>query len=122
MKLTIYTDETFTEVREVRERERLKIPYRVAQHVVNIISDMDDFKNGDEIVRKVLSSEEQITALVRATFGLKEEELEFVDLMELTDVAKEIIAFAVGKMNELGISLGGSDDDPNSTEPATTTA
>ena len=110
MKLKIYTDETFTEVREERTAERMRIPYRVGQYVVNVISTMD-LKDDQEVLHRVLDSEEQITSVVRATFGLKDEDLDGVDMMELADLAKEIIGFVVNKMAELG--LGGEDTDPN---------
>ena len=104
MKLTIYTDETFCEVREVRERDRMKIPYRVGQHVVNLISTMD-LNDEQQIIRSVLDSEEQITAVVRATFGLTDADLDHVDMMELADLGREIIAFVVQKMADMGVSL-----------------
>ena len=104
MKLTIYTDETFCEVREVRERDRMKIPYRVGQHVVNLISTMD-LNDEKQIIRSVLESEEHITAVVRATFGLADDDLDHVDMMELADLGREIIAFVVRKMADMGVSL-----------------
>lgn len=104
MKLTIFTDETFCEVREVRERDRMKIPYRVGQHVVNLISTMD-LNDEQKIIRSVLDSEEQITAVVRATFGLSDDDLDHVDMMELADLGREIIAFVVQKMADMGVSL-----------------
>lgn len=118
MELKIYTDETFTVVREVRTAERMRIPYRVGQYVVNVISSLD-LNDDQEVLHKVLDSEEQITAVVRATFGLTDEDLDHVDIMELTDLAKEIIAFVVNKMAELGV--GKEDTDPNGQTPATAT-
>lgn len=116
MKLKIYTDDTFTEVREEREVERMKIPYRVSQHVVNILSSVD-LDNDKEVLSKVLESEAQITAVVRATFGLTDEDLDGVDTMDLADLAKEIIGFVANKMAELGVSVEGFG--PNSQTPAT---
>lgn len=110
MKLNIYTDETFTEVREVREVERMRIPYRVGQHVVKIIQTVD-LKDDQAVLHKVLESEEQVTAVVRATFGLTDEDLAGVDMMELADLAREIIGFVVNKMAELGV--GAEDSSPN---------
>ena len=116
MKLTIYTDETFTDVREVKECERIKIPYRVGQYVVKLIPALD-LNDEQSVLNQVLVSEEYITAIVRATFGLKEEDLDFIDIMELTDTAKQIIAFVLNKMAELGVGAGA---DPNPETPATT--
>ena len=116
MKLTIYTDETFTDVREVKECERIKIPYRVGQYVVKLIPALD-LNDDQKVLNQVLESEEYITAIIRATFGLKEEDLDYIDIMELTDTAKQIIAFVLNKMAELGVGVG---DDPNPETPATT--
>lgn len=117
MKLNIYTDETLTEVREVREVARLKIPYRVGQYAINMIQNLD-VTDDEKILRTVLGSEEQITAVVRATFGLTEDDLACIDVMELPETAKEIIAFVVNKLADLGVSLG--EDSPNAKAPATT--
>jgi hypothetical protein len=117
MKLTIYTDPSFREVREVREVPRIRVPYRVGQHVVKMIQNLD-LKDDQQILRTALGSEEQITAVVCATFGLADEDLDCVDAMELADTAKEIIAYVVNKMAELGVSFG--DNRPNAETPATT--
>lgn len=117
MKLTIYTDPSFREVREVREVPRIRIPYRVGQHVVNLIANAD-LTDDQQILRAALGSEAQITAVVCATFGLTDEDLDHVDTMELADTAQEIIDYVVNKMAEMGVSLGGND--PNAQTPATT--
>lgn len=117
MKLTIYTDDAFCDVREVRERDRMKIPYRVGQYVVNMLSSMD-INDEQQIIQRVLDSEEQITAVVRATFGLTDNDLDHVDMMELADLGREIIGFVVQKMADMGVSLEA--DDPNAKQPATT--
>lgn len=121
MKLTIYTDASFSEVREVRERDRMRIPYRVAQYVLTALQDLD-LKDDQKILHTVLSSEAQITAVVRATFGLTDEELDCVDVMDLADLAKEIIAFVVNKMTDLGVGAGhaSGDAEKNAPAPATT--
>lgn len=116
MKLNIYTDGSLTEVKEVREVPRMKIPYRVGQYIVKVISDLD-MGEDQKILDTLLASEEQITAVVRATFGLSEEDLDCIDAMELADLAKEIIAFASGKLAELGKGRG--DESPNPKAPAT---
>lgn len=105
MKLTIYTDESFTAVREVREADRMKIPYRVGQYVVNAIA-KTGLEDEQKLVKLLLDSEEQLTAVVRATFGLSDEDLNGIDVMELADLGREIIGFVVGKMAEMGVSIG----------------
>ena len=107
MKLNIYTDETFTQVKEVRSCDKVKIPYRVGQYVVNLLANAD-FGDDQDILKKVLSSEEQITKIVCATFGLKEEELELIDVVELTETAQQIVAFVVEKLSDMGVQIGES--------------
>lgn len=117
MKLTIYTDPSFREVREVREVPRLRVPYRVGQHIVKLIQNLN-LDDNQQILRTALGSEEALTAVVCATFGLADEDLDCVDAMELADTAKEIVAYVVNKMADLGVSFG--DDSPNAETPATT--
>lgn len=122
MKLTIYTDESMSTVREVREVPRMKIPYRTATAVVNMLADLDlENMNEMAILGMVLKNEYHLTAVVRATFGLAEEDLEYIDVVELGDLAREIVAYVVQKMADLGIDLGG-DADPNAQGLAQATA
>lgn len=101
MKLTIYTDDTYTTEREVRERDKMKIPYRVGQYVIKALAGLD-LTDDKAVLGKILESEEQITAVVRATFGLTDEDLDHVDLLELSELAGEIVNFVLSKINELG--------------------
>lgn len=114
MKLNIYKDETFTEVQEVREVERIKIPLRAAQYVMQAAKEYD-LKNENEILRAVVNSEEQLVNTVRATFGLAEHELDYVDTVELGDVGKEIYKWVIEKLKDMGIQL--NFNDPNQTAP-----
>lgn len=118
MKLNIYKDELFTEVREVREVPRIKIPYSASRYVLKAISELDLEKGGKELennaLRLVLKSEEHLTAIVQATFAVSDEDLPFVDTMELGDVAKDIIQWVLDKISALGIDLGSMENDsPN---------
>lgn len=122
MKLTIYTDESMTDVREVREVARIKIPYRTGQHVINMLENLDlENMSNEAVLGMVLKNEYHLTRVVRATFGLAEEDLECVDVVELGDVAREIVVYVIKKMSDLGIFLGG-DSDPNAQELAEATA
>lgn len=117
MKLTIYADEAFLKVREVKEVPRMKIPYRVGQYVAQIIDKLDfnDPSLDEKALQLVLESKEHVTAVVRATFGLPEEDLDYIDLMELGELAQEIIACVMGKIGELGPG-----EDPNGQPQAQT--
>lgn len=112
MKLNIYKDETFAEVREVREVPRMKIPYRTAEAVADLLEDID-FDNIDEgaLLRTVLKNTKLVTNVVQATFALPAEDLHFVDVMEMADLAKELIGYVIGKMAELGVGV--AETDPN---------
>ena len=117
MKLKIYTDESLSQVREEREVPRMKIPYRTADAVLDMLGDLD-FENLDEykVLKLVLKNKNHLTTIVRATFALSEDDLACIDLMELSELAKEIISFVVEKMAELGVG----ESDPNAQAPATT--
>lgn len=117
MKLTIYTDETLTTAREEREVPRMKVPYRTADAVLDMLADID-FHNVDEykIISLVLKNKQHLTAVVRATFGLSEEDLAYIDIMELGDLAKEIVRYVIEKIAEFGGTLEGND--PNGKTPA----
>ena len=101
LKLTIYTDDTYTAEREVRTAEKMKIPYRVGQYVIKAVAGLD-LNDDKAVLAKLLESEEQITAVVRATFGLTDEDLDHVDLLELSELAGQIIDFVLSKINDLG--------------------
>lgn len=101
LKLTIYTDDTYTTEREVRVRDKMKIPYRVGQYVIKSLSGLD-LNDNNAVLAKLLESEEQITAVVRATFGLTDEDLDHVDLLELSGLAGQIVDFVLSKINDLG--------------------
>lgn len=119
MKLTIYTDESLTEVREVREVPRMKIPYRTADTVLDMLADLDMEKmNEMAVLGMVLKNKQHLTTVVRATFGLSEEDLAYIDIMDLGDLAREIVGYVVGKMAELGVG----ESDPNVQGQAQTTA
>lgn len=117
MKLKIYTDETLAQVREEREVPRIKIPYRTADAVLDMLGDLD-FENLDDrkALNLVLKNKNHVTTIVRATFALSEDDLACIDLLDLTDLAREIIRFVVEKMAELGVG----ESDPNAQTPATT--
>ena len=110
MKLKIYTDETLIEVREEREVPRMKVPYRTADAVLDLLADLD-FENMDEnkILSMVLKNKQHLTTVVRATFGLTEDDLACIDLLDLTDLAKDIVRFVLDKVAELGVG----ESDPN---------
>jgi hypothetical protein len=109
LKLNIYADEYLTTVQETRTVQAMKIPYRTADAVLDMLTDID-FNNVDEykIINMVLKNKHHVTTIVRATFGLSEDELGRINIMELYDLAKEIVQYVLGQMATLG-----GDSDPN---------
>ena len=110
LRLTIYKDEYMTEVQEIRQVEAMKIPYRTADAVLDLLADID-FSNVDEykVINLVLKNKKHITTVVRATFGLSEDELGRINIMDLYGLAKEIVQYVLGQM----ATLGGGESDPN---------
>ncbi len=103
MKITIYTDDTLKEVKRVVEADQLKIPYRVAMYIGQSLDDIEA-KTTDELFKFILNSLDKIDKIVKATFGVKDDELECVDIAELGSVALELYKWAINKMN--GINKG----------------
>lgn len=115
LELKIYKDEYLTEVQEIRKVEGTKIPYRTADAVTDMLAELD-FENVNEykVVNLVLKNKHHITTVVRATFGLSEDELARVDIMEMYGLAKQIVQYVMGQMATLG-----GDSDPNGQTLAT---
>lgn len=122
MKLTIYTDESMAEVREVRERPRMKIPYRTSEAVVDMLADLDLEKmSNTALLGMVIKNRQHVTAVVRATFGLTDGDLNCVDTVELLDVGKEIVKWVLDEIAKLGDGKKTEGDDPNGQTLATAT-
>lgn len=115
LELKIYTDEFLTEVQEIRKVDGLRVPYRTADAVMDMLAELD-FQNIDEykVINLVLKNKQHITTVVRATFGLTEDELTRVDIMEMYGLAKEAVRYVMGQ-----IATMGGDTDPNGQTLAT---
>ena len=118
LELKIYKDEYLAEVQEIRKVEGMRIPYRTADAVTDMLAELD-FENIDEykVVNLVLKNKHHITTVVRATFGLSEDELARVDIMEMYDLAKQAVQYVMGQLATLG-----GESDPNAQVQAQTTA
>ena len=104
--LNIYTDETLTEVARVVESDRLKIPYRVVTYVANQLEVLD-VTNEDDIFRLITSSTDEVEKVIKATFGLTDNDLDYVDAMELGTVGMELYKWVIEKMNSIKAKNGG---------------
>lgn len=98
LALTVYTDETLTEVKRVIEAERLKIPYRAAMYIGQSLDGIEN-KSNDDLFNFVINSLDKVDKIIKATFGVTDSELECVDVMELGAVAVELYKWGIEKIN-----------------------
>lgn len=101
LKLTVYANEEFSEVKRVCEAERVRIPYRVGIYVAQTLDQVDDITDEKQILKIVTGSTDQITKVIKATFKVSESELECVDIGEMYDVAMELYRYAIEKFQSL---------------------
>lgn len=115
LELKIYKDEYLTEVQETRKVDGLRIPYRTADAVLDMLAEMDfEHVNEYKVINLVLKNKHHITTVVRATFGLTEDELARVNIMDMYGIAKDIVHYVMGQMEALG-----GESDPNGQTLAT---
>ena len=100
LKLTVYTDEDLTEVNRVVEADRLKIPYRVTGYLMQSMENLS-FDDKEGIYNFICGNTELLDKIIKATFGVSNNELACIDTMELADVAMEIYAWGVDKIKNL---------------------
>ncbi|MCM1218131.1 MAG: hypothetical protein NC548_26900 [Lachnospiraceae bacterium] len=105
LKLNVYTNDEFTEVKRTCEAERLRVPYRVAMYVAQSLDEVEDITDERQILKLLAGSGEQVTKIIKATFGVSETELEAVDAGEMIDVALELYRYAIEKFGSL---IGGN--------------
>ncbi len=100
LALNIYTDDTLTEVKRTVEAERVKIPYRVAMNIVSSLEGAD-IDNTNNMIQLISGSTDKLDKIVKATFGVTENELECVDAGELGAVAVELYNWALEKVQSI---------------------
>lgn len=113
MKLTlkIYEDETLNNVKRVAEADRLKIPYRVSIYLIQCLDEVN-FDDEMELLKFVTGNVEKLDKIVKATFGVSENELDCVDGGELMTMLKELYAWLMEKVKGL------NGDESKNSEPA----
>lgn len=99
-QLTVYTDDTLKEVARIAEADELKIPYRVAMYIGQHLDTLN-VKDTDSIYDFVMKNLDKVDRIIKATFGVTDDELEFVNIMELGKIAVEIYKWGSGKMKSL---------------------
>jgi len=101
LRLNVYKDENFTEVKRTCEADRVRIPYRVGIYVAQTLDQVEDITDEKQILKVITGSTDQISKIVKATFGVSEAELECVDIGEMYDVAMELYRYAMEKFSSL---------------------
>ena len=102
LTLTVYTDDTLTEIKRVVEADRVKIPYRTAIYIISSLEGKD-IKNTDDIFNFVMSSLDKLDKIIKATFGVSELELDCIDISELGSVA---VFLLLSLLTPFGILFG----------------
>ena len=99
MKLTlnVYTDETLKDVKRTAEADRLKIPYRVSIYLIQCLDEVN-FDDEMELLKFVTGNVDKIDKIVKATFGISENELDCVDGGELMTMLKELYDWLMEKV------------------------
>ena len=95
--LTIYTDESLTDIKRTVEADELKIPYRVATYVVKALDNIN-MDSTDDLMRFVTKNVDCVDKIIKATFGVTETELDCINTSELVAVARELVAWTTGKL------------------------
>ena len=105
--LNIYTDDSLVEIAKTVEADKLRIPYRVITYVSQSLESVD-IENEVDIFNFIVSNVDKLDKIIKATFKITDSELEYIDVMELKDVAIEIYKWALDKINGLKGTGGGS--------------
>lgn len=100
LKLTVYTDDTLTEVKKVYEADKLKIPYRVVMKAMETL-DSVNLNNTDDVLGVVTKNVGSIDKIIKATFGVTDNDLEHVDVTEMIDTGKEVYKWVIEKVQSL---------------------
>ena len=108
MKITVYKDDSLTDVSRIAEADKLKIPYRVSMFVIQSLDNVN-MSNDDDVIRFLARNIDKLDKILKATFELTDDELECLDTAELIETAKEIYKWVVDKVNSL---KGGSKNVP----------
>ena len=100
LKLTVYTDDTLTDVKRVVETDELKIPYRVTGYLLQSMENLslDDYEG---MFNFVAGNMEVLDKIIKATFGVSELELECINTTELVSVGMEIAKWVMDKVSTL---------------------
>jgi len=100
LRLTIYTDDTLTEVKRVAEADELKIPYRVTGYLMRSMENLS-LEDKEGIFDFIVSNVDILDKIIKATFGVSESELAAINTTELINVGADICAWCMDKIKNL---------------------
>lgn len=107
LKLTIYTDETMSEVSRIAEADELVIPYKVSMWLLENLDSIKTPKNFNSedsvaLMKFIGANIDKVEKILKATFKVSNTELEFVNSMEILNTMKELYQWAMSKVDSLG--------------------
>ena len=100
LTLNIDQDESLTEVKRVVEADSLKIPYRVAMYLIQSLDNIN-LDSQDDLLKFITGNIDKMDKIIKATFGVTENELDCIDAGELINTLKELYKWGVEKINTL---------------------
>lgn len=98
--LNIYKDDELKEIARVVEADKLKIPYRVAIYLISSLENIDIDSQSD-LLHFVGGNVDKLDKIIKATFGVSENELECIDTAELGAVAMELYKWGLDKIKSV---------------------
>jgi len=98
--LNIYKDEPLKQIERKAEADRYKIPYRVSIYLLELL-ESENIESDVDLIRLMVSSPDKLDKVIKATFELKDSELECIDSAELLGVVIELYKWIVEKTNAL---------------------
>lgn len=101
LTLKVYEDDTLEKVEKEYTAEKIKIPYRVGLSVIKSLDEID-LDDEMEILQVVTGNVDKLDKIVKATFHVRDEELERVDMGELISTIKELYSWVMEKTKQLG--------------------
>lgn len=100
LHLTVYTDDSLSEIKREVEADELKIPYRVAGYLMRSMENLS-LEDEERLFNFVAGNTEVLDKIIKATFGVTENELECINATELVTVGKDIYLWVVDKIKNM---------------------
>lgn len=100
LTLNIYTDETLATVERAVTVDQLKIPYRAAMLIIGSLKSAN-LNNQDDLFSVLLDCVDEIDPIIKATFGITDDELARVNITELGAVGMELYKWGIDKVKNM---------------------